>query len=602
VQGVHVQFKKFITPTNFLICPRLIASGTLLWKRAKGTRQMTDRPFTCEKSPASGRGGMVVTNHPLGSAAGYEILATGGNAIDAAVASMLALCVVEPMMVGIAGGGLAHLRLADGRHLVFDGMAQAPASTHPEIFEPVSDEPPDHMETVGRRSALGPTAVAVPGNLAVWCKMQADHGALPFSDVIAPAINLAKRGFAITPYLSGAIGEAAEDLSRDRIIADLLMPGGTPLATGDRLIQGDFAEALREIEAKGAAALHGGTLGAALADSINTGAQDAGWLTLDDLRAYEVKLRDAITGTYRGFDVIGPPPPASSGVHIAQMLNILEAHDVAGLGFGTADGLHLMAEVIRIGFEDRRAASGDPDFIDVPVEKLISKAYAAECQARLRDVAAPSPVASSYESRDTTHVTVADAHGNVVSATHTINGIFGARYMVPGTGIIPNNYMMNFDPHPGRALSVAPGKRVPTSMAPMIVLKDGAPVWALGLPGGLRIFPSALQAIVNLIDHRMPLQQAIEAPRIWTEGHDLEIEKPFAPVENALGAKGYKVSRMPHIGGGMNAIAFHEDGVMEGAACWRADGTVAAFGGGQARPGIRFWPGRAPDAPDTDPE
>jgi gamma-glutamyltranspeptidase/glutathione hydrolase len=563
---------------------------------------MTALPFNCEKTPALGRGGMVVTNHPLGSAAGYEILAAGGNAIDAAVGSLLALCVVEPMMVGIAGGGLAHVRLADGQHLVFDGMAQAPATTHPEIYDPVSNDPPNHMETVGRRSALGPSAVAVPGNLAAWCKMQADHGVLPFSDVIAPAIKLAERGFAITPYLSGAINEAAEDLSLDTVIADVLMPGGTPLAAGERLVQSDFASALREIETHGPAALHGGSLGAELADRIATGNDDAGWLTQDDLRTYQVKLRDAVTGTYRGYDIVGPPPPASSGVHIAQMLNILEPYDVAKLGFGTAEGLHLMAEVIRIGFEDRRAASGDPDFIDVPVEKLISKAYAAECQARLRNVANLSPVVSGHESHDTTHVTVADAHGNVVSATHTINGIFGARFMVPGTGIIPNNYMMNFDPHPGRALSVAPGKRVPTSMAPMIVLKDGALAFALGLPGGLRIFPSALQAIVNLIDHGMSLQHAIEAPRIWTEGYELEIEKALAPAENALGSLGHSVRRMPHVGGGMNAIAFHPDGMLEGAACWRADGTVAALGGGRARPGIRFWPGRAPDAKDNDPK
>ncbi|WP_108485164.1 gamma-glutamyltransferase [Oceaniglobus ichthyenteri] len=557
---------------------------------------MSPISFTCEKSPASGRGGVVVTNHPLGSAAGYEVLAAGGNAIDAAVASLLALCVVEPMMVGIVGGGMAHIRLKDGRHIVYDGMAQAPGSTHPEIYDPVSDTPPNHMETRHRRSALGPSAVAVPGNLAAWCAMQADHGALPFGDVIAPAIKLAERGFVITPYLSGAISEAAGDLARDPVIADLLLPGGTPLTAGDRLVQGDFAAALRLIETEGAAALHGGALGAALADSIATGGDDAGWLTQDDLRDYQVKLRDAITGTYRGFDVVGPPPPASSGVHIAQMLNLLEHHDVAGLGFGSVQGMHLMAEVIRIGFEDRRAASGDPDFIDVPVARLISKEYGTASQSRLRNVAAPAPIAGGgYESADTTHITVADGMGNVVSATHTINGIFGARYMVPGTGMIPNNYMMNFDPHPGRALSVAPGKRVPTSTAPMMVLKDGAMAWALGLPGGLRIFPSALQAIVNLIDHEMPLQRAIEAPRLWTEGHELEIETGFEPIRADLADLGHKVRVMPHVGGGMNAIAFHHDGTMEGAACWRADGTVAALGGGRARPGIKFWPGRAPD-------
>ncbi len=559
---------------------------------------MSNLDFTCEKAPAAGRGGMAVTNHPLGSAAAYGTLAAGGNAIDAAVSALLALCVVEPMMVGIAGGGLAHLRLADGTHRVIDGLSYAPAACTPDIYEPVSDEPPNHMDSVGRRSELGATAVAVPGNLAAWCDMHTRFGRLPFADVIAPAIRLAEAGFAVTPYLEGAIGEAAADLARDPAISALLIPDGTPLVAGDRLVQGDFAEALRLIAGEGAAALHGGALGAALADRIAEGA-DPGWLTRDDLRAYAPRERDVIRGGYRGYEVVGPPPPASSGVHIAQMLNLLAPHDVAGLGFGTAAGAHLMAEVIRIAFEDRRAASGDPDFVDVPVERLISRAYAEEAQARLRGTGGSGNRTDTgpacRESADTTHVTVADGEGNVVSATHTINGIFGARFMVPGTGIIPNNYMMNFDPHPGRALSVAPGKRVPTSMAPMMVLRDGRVCWALGLPGGLRIFPSALQAIVNLIDHGMSLQSAVEAPRLWTEGHHLEVEKGFAPLVPALEERGHDVRVMPHVGGGMNAIAFAGDGTMEGAACWRADGTVAALGGGRARPGIRFWPGRAPD-------
>jgi gamma-glutamyltranspeptidase / glutathione hydrolase len=236
--------------------------------------------------------------------------------------------------------------------------------------------------------------------------------------------------------------------------------------------------------------------------------------------------------------------------------------------------MDLMARAIALAFEDRRQASGDPDFVDVPVDRFTSKEYARQRMP--------------YETRDTTHVTVADADGNIVSATHTINGLWGACFMVPGTGIIPNNYMLNYDPRPGRALSVAPGKRVPTSMAPMIVLRDGQPVFALGLPGGVRIFPSAMQAIVNLIDHGMTLQQAVEAPRLWTEGHHLELEPAYAAQADAMRARGHQVRLVKTIGGGMNAIAFAPDGAMTGAACWRADGTVTAQGGGLARPGIRF--------------
>jgi gamma-glutamyltranspeptidase/glutathione hydrolase len=555
---------------------------------------------TCEKQPATGQGGVVVANHPMGAAAGAEMLASGGNAVDAAVATLLALTVVEPMMVGIAGGGFLHIRLATGEHVILDAMATAPAATHDTIFQPVSDTPPNDMETVGRRSALGPTAVAVPGNLAGWCAAHGRFGRLPFADVIEPAIRLAARGFTVTHYLAGAIRECAADLATDPAMASVFLPGGEPLNPGDRLVQGGYADSMRLIQREGAAALHGGALGAALASRIATGREDSGWLTLDDLSAYAVAERATITGTYRGHAIVGPPPPASSGVHIAQMLNILEGFDVAGLGFGTAQGLHLMAETIRLGFADRRRHSGDPAFVEVPVERLTAKAYAADCRVQMRERGGLDPFAvSPPESGDTTHVTTADRDGGIVTATHTINGIFGARFMVPEAGFIPNNYMSNFDPHPGRALSVAPGKRVPTSMAPMMILRDGRPLCALGLPGGLRIFPSALQTIVNLIDHGMDIQRAVEAPRLWTLGQEVELERGHAAQAAALEALGHTVKVVPHIGGGMNAIAFGESGDMTGAACWRADGTVMALGGGLARPGVRFWPDRAPDDPKT---
>ena len=230
-------------------------------------------------------------------------------------------------------------------------------------------------------------------------------------------------------------------------------------------------------------------LGDALAQRA---AQDGGFLSSDDMSSYRSVERKAIFSPYRDVVVVGPPPPASSGVHIAQMLNILESDDLAGLGFGSTETLHLLVEAMRIGFADRRRFSGDPAFVDVPVERLMSKQYARDLRVGIGDRAGPrADGEGAAESANTTHVTVADKDGGVVSATHTINGIFGARILVPGTGFIPNNYMLNFDPRPGRALSIEPGKRVPTSMAPMIVLKDDAPFAALGLPGGLRIFPKA---------------------------------------------------------------------------------------------------------------
>lgn len=531
-------------------------------------------PFACEKRPASGALGVVVTNAPLGSAAGSEMLPIGGNAIDAAVAALMTLTVVEPMMVGIAGGGIGHLRLADGRHMVIDALSTAGQNARADMFHPVSDVPDAYMETQGRRNRVGPSAVAVPGNLRGWFLMQQKFGRLPWADVVEPAIRAAARGFPVSPYLHGAIREHEDDLRCDPAMADLFLPDGAALAPGARLVMDDYAHSLRAIQAQGDAALHGGDLGRALADCLATGRDDAGHVTLDDLRASRAIERDAIFGTYRGHVIAGPPPPASSGVHVVQMLNMLEAFDLQGRGFADPDTMDLMARAMALAFEDRRAASGDPDFVDVPVERFISKNYARQRMP--------------YESRDTTHVTVSDADGNIVSATHTINGLWGACFMVPGTGIIPNNYMLNYDPRPGRALSIAPGKRVPTSMAPMMVLRDGRPIHALGLPGGIRIFPSAMQAIVNLIDHRMTLQQAVEAPRLWTEGHHLELEPAYAAQADAMRARGHDVRLVRTIGGGMNAIGFSSDGTMTGAACWRADGTVIAQGGGLARPGIRF--------------
>ena len=551
--------------------------------------------FACEKRPAVGSRAMVVTNHPLASAAGAEMLLGGGNAIDAAVAALFALTVVEPMMVGVLGGGIAHIRLAGGRHVVLDGLSTAPRAAHGAMYETVSDELPRYRDTVGRANAVGPLAVAVPGALAGWCRALGDFGTLSVADVTAPAIRLAERGFAATPYLADCVADRTPDLARDPGLAALFLPGGAPLRAGHRVVQADYAETLRAIARDGAGALYGGALGDALADAMS---RTGGLVGREDLEAYRVVEREPIRGTYRGFEILGPPPPASSGVHVAQMLNLLEGFDVRGIGFGSADALHLLAEAMKIAFADRAVATADPDFVDVPVDRLTDKGYADD-RRRLIDpartrrwepgVLAGLPGASGGESGCTTHVTVADAEGNVVATTQTVNGLFGACVQIPGTGMIANNYMFNFDPHPGRALSVAPGKRVFTSMAPMMVRRDGRLLHALGLPGGLRIFPSAMQALVNLLDHGMTLQEAVEAPRIWTEGGVVEMEEAFPEeVASGLAKRGHEVVRLQRIGGGMNAIAFGDDGTMTGAACWRADGTPVAIAGGLARAGVRF--------------
>ena len=374
-------------------------------------------------------------------------------------------------MVGLLGGGLTHLRTSDGQHRIIDGLGCAPMAAHPSIFEPIgSGAIEERRLTRDRANELGARAVAVPGALAAWCELLSRHGRWSLADVIEPAIRIASRGFTITPYLATNIAEQAALLARDPGLAALLLPGGQPLAAGARLLQPDLADTLRTLAAEGPDALYRGALGTALA---NTLARTGGLITHHDLEQYTVRSRAPIRARYRDHEIVGPPPPASSGVHIAQMLNVLEHFDIRQSGFGTAATCHLLAEAMAIAFADRSAATGDPEFVQVPVDTLISKTY-ARARAALIDPTRrrswQTGLARVGESADTTHLTIADADGMVVASTQTLNGPFGAGLMIPGTGLLANNYLYNFDPHPGNALSIAPGKRVFTSMAPMMLL------------------------------------------------------------------------------------------------------------------------------------
>jgi len=552
-----------------------------------------------EKRPATASRGMVVTNHPLGSAAGAEMLAAGGNAVDAAIGALFALTVVEPMMVGIFGAGMTHLRLADGRHLVIDNYTTAPAASRPDMFTPVSDTWPDYLRAEGDVNLVGVLSAGVPGTLKGWAEVVARFGCLDLETVMQPAIRHAERGFRATPYLVEAVKTTAPDLARFPETARTFLPGGAPIKAGDLVTMPDYAATLRHIAAKGAGVLYGGDLGATVAEYVR---RSGGIISLEDLAGYRTVERQPIRGGYRGFEITGPPPPTAGGLHLVEMLNILEGFDPGGLGFGTAEYFHLIAEVLKIGFADRNACTGDPAFVDIPVDRLLSKEHAAARRAEIRADRAGEygaivgmtggvPAGSAH----TTHVTTADADGNVVAMTQTINNLFGSKATVPGTGMLLNNTMGLFDPHPGTPASIAPGKRVTSSMAPTIILRDGKPAWALGLPGGVRIFTSVFQAVVNLIDHRMSLQEALEAPRIWSQGQELEMEQDIpAAVRDAVAARGHRVAAFPAVAGGMNAVAFAADGTLEGAACWRADGTPIGVSGGLARPGARFRPEVSP--------
>ena len=549
-----------------------------------------------EKRPATGSRGMVVTNHPMASAAGAEMLAAGGNAVDAAVAALFTLTVVEPMMVGILGGGISHIRLPDGQHVVIDNQSRAPFATGPETYTADPNAAPGTMDAIGRANAVGPTSVAAPGNLKGWCEALARFGTFSVADATEPAIRHASRGFRVTPFLHECASDAAADMARDPEISRVYLPDGRPIAAGTRLATPAYAETLRTIAKEGADALYSGALGQTYTDYM---ARNGGYLTQEDLREYRTVGRTPLRGDYRGYEIVGPPPPTSGPLHIIQMLNILEDYDIGGLGFGTPETMHLMAEALKIAFADRSAATADPDYVPVPVARLTSKEYATQRRAEIRlDRAGRfSAGVAAGELANTTHLTVADGNGMIVASTQTINSLFGARFMVTGTGVIPNNYMFLFTPRPGLANSVQPGKRVTSSMSPLIVLRDGKPAFALGLPGGIRIFAAAMQGVINLIDHGMSLQEAVEAPRLWTQGYTLEVEfrirrrRRTGPARSGARCLGRRQRREWHVRYQLCA-GRHDDRCGVLARRWNAHGTWRRAGAArrafQARSGVKI--------------
>ena len=553
------------------------------WKERAGSA------FDTYKQDAAASGGMVTTNHPMGSVAGLEMLAMGGNAMDAAMASAFALSVVEPMMIGIFGAGfINYYDASSGEFVNIDNYSVAPAAAAPDMYETVSDTWPDYMETAGRENLVGYKAVGVPGALMGWIHAEERYGKLGLDTVIQPAIRYARNGFPASRYLVDIIHTSADDLAMFPASAEVFLPGGAPPSVGQTIVRSDYARTLEAVAAEGAGVLYDGRIGEMVADDM---AANGGLITREDLANYRIHLRQPVRGTYRGYEIVSVAPTSSGGTAIIEILNILEGFDVAGLGFGTAKGAHLLAEAMKIAFADRFEYMGDPGFVEVPVDALISKDYAAARRRELdmeraREYAYGSPSAYVGEGADTTHLTTADADGNVVSTTQTIHAAFGSKATTPGTGMLLNNTMNIFDPHPGNSNSIAPGKRMVSSMSPTIVMKDGKPFMALGTPGATRIFPSVLQAIVNVLDHGMTLQEAVEAPRVWTQGQALEVEPGVSETaRRELAAMGHDVQPVPRVAGGMNGVMFdHASGLIRGAACHRADGAPAGFSGGAAMP------------------
>ncbi len=557
------------------------------------------------KQPVVASRAAVATNHPLASAAALEVMADGGNAVDAAVTALFALTVVEPMMVGITGSGFFVHRTAAGDVVTLDNYGTVPGAARHDMFEPIPGSL-EH-ETVAERNMVGHLAATVPGALAGWCEILRTHGTVPLARAIAPAVRYAEDGFVVSPYLAQAIAESPE-LASHSAAASIWYPGGAGhgLAAGTRVQQLDYARTLRTIAGDGPDALYHGELGdllvaemdrADLTTSVrgmtDRGASVGPWITKKDLAGYRTHRREPVRGTYRSCGVISMPPASSGGTHVVQILNLLEGFDVAGMGFGTVAAVHHFLEALKLAFADRTEYLADPESVSVPVDWLTSKAYADRRRSdisgeRATDFSAGVAPRTDGEGNCTTHLTVVDDNGAIVSTTQTINAIFGARAMVSGTGMMLNNCMSLMDPVPDRTNSIAPGKRVLSSMSPTIVERDGKPWFALGTPGGNRIFAAVTQAILNVVDHGMSLQQAVEAPRVWTmgRGSSVLVEDTFPNLSElvaGLERLGHRVEVVDKVAGGMNGVLIDDDDLRHGAACWRADGAPAGLSGGAAR-------------------
>ncbi len=520
----------------------------------------------------------------MAAAAGLQMFAAGGTVADAAVATAFAASVVEPMMVGIFGAGYILVRDGEsGAFRMIDNYSPAPSAATPAMYETGNAAA---MEVAQRKNRIGYLACAVPGSLKGWCLLHRDRGRLPLSFVMAPAIAYAEHGFPVSQHLLQCIEREKDNLALFSESAKIFLPRGKLPNIGDRITNPDHGETLRLIAQEGAGALYQGSLGERVASEVQS---HGGLLSKQDLESYSVIECAPVRGPYRGKEIVGVPLTSAGGTLVQEALNILEGFDLKALGFGTARYWHLLLEVLKIVFADRARYLGDPSFVDAPVGKLLDKSYAAE---RRREISMehaalfPMKFAAPPDSSHTTHITVMDARGNMVLMTQTLMEFFGCRAVIPGTGAFMNNTMALFDRQPGRPNSVAPGKRMLTYTSSTIVLKNGSPWFALGTPGGERIFAAVLQAVLNIIDHGMSLQEAVEAPRVFANGRVAEIESdaPSSVVEE-LKTMGHNINRVFNVAGGMNGIEVLESGLLQGAACWRADGSPAGLSGGPARPG-----------------
>ncbi len=541
--------------------------------------QLTDSPiirYDDRIHPRLGPAGMVASQNHLSAEVGAEILEAGGNAVDAAVAVGFSLAVTLPRAGNLGGGGFMLIHDAEtGADVAIDYREMAPGRATRDMY---LDE---NGDVVRARSMFSHLAAGVPGTVAGLYKAHSEFGRLPWKRVLQPAIQQAREGVAVSYDLAGLLKRRQERLCANEAACQYFYKeGGVSYEPGELLVQEDLADTLERIADEGPDGFYKGETAALISTEMERG---GGFVDEVSLLAYKPVVREPVRGTYRGYEIVTMPPPSSGGVHIVQMLNILEQFPVAEMGAGSADNLHLLAEVSRLAYADRSEHLGDPDFYEVPMAWLTSKEYARELaatidmqEARKSDDVSPG-VVPQYESPDTTHFSVIDAEGSIVATTTTLNFSFGSGIAVPGAGFLLNNEMDDFVSKPGvpnafgllggEANAVAAGKRPLSSMTPTIVLSNGQPWFATGSPGGSRIITTVLQMIVNVIDHEMNLAEATIAPRVHHQWYPdvLQLESGISPdTVRLLTEKGHDVRASRASMGSLQSVGI-KDGVFRGA-------------------------------------
>jgi gamma-glutamyltranspeptidase/glutathione hydrolase len=530
--------------------------------------------------------GMVSSQEALATRVGVAVLEKGGNAIDAAVAVGFALAVTLPRAGNLGGGGFMMVHRAAGRETVaVDYRETAPAAATADMFLDARGEPDKAASTRGGK------AVGVPGTVRGLAEAHRRYGSgkLTLADLIAPAEKLAREGIPVESGLADSLPRASGLLGAWPSSRRIFYQGDHVLPRGATLRQTDLADTLKAIAERGPDAFYEGPIAQKIADAVQ-GA--GGIMTAADLAAYRPEIRQPVRGTYRGYEIVSMPPPSSGGVHLIEILNVLEGYDLAKLGAGSASALHLMAEAMKPAYADRATWLGDPARTRVPVAGLTSKPYAATLREKIDperarpagEVKAGDPL--PYESDQTTHFSVVDAEGNAVSNTYTLNFSYGIGLVAEGTGVLLNNEMDDFSAKTGarnayglvggEANAVAPGARPLSSMTPTFVFRDGRLFLVTGSPGGSRIITTVLQVIVNVLDFRLNLAEAVAAPRIHHQWQPdmLMVEEGVSPDTLALlRAKGHPVKVGASSGSANSVMA--EDGLLAGASDPRQRGTLA---------------------------